>query len=1259
MRKNLFLALALVFASFATVNAQWLQILGTGDGLPGKDITDQSAVNYNCTTFKSALITPGEALSGFRFTVIQTKNNEKPDGYPCFALAEMKIYDAEGNEVKFTAETNAQDAAEGPIANLNNNNANDFFHSNWHSDNPTGEYHYLEITFEKSLEAFSIETWARKGNPKNTPALVGLTKLGQKAVLPEATYALGSQLTTLDELLAADYVTIKGNAPEDGADSAAKGEDYNNFQGWGARYLASPTAYTAFGEEPTADNAVQIIPTGDGETYYLYWPTAGSYLHDADFSGGNDLNAWAAATTNKTYAAKVRFTQLSNGDFEMSYESALNNGTVVDVWLAAEPRTGTNCMKFFTMEHKGYLESGDYTKGYSLPVRFNFSFYTADYVQPAYVYQNTLKYAVLTAESTLEKYGEQVEAEEAMETTFYQDAAAAIDEMKEVIAAGDYTAKDVNEYVDAINATIDWYMLTVGYQAALEIMAYRDSIGDVTEYDDLGDPIWGENSLFCDESSIEPGKYFESDWDATLGGVLNDLIAYVNEAIDNENATPYVTDIKTAVNSIATKKAEFEGKVISITSWPIMYSLENGGVTNGQPVITKTIRPSLTENISKFRITFIDHEAGASESAGSNGYPTIAIAEMVVLDGEGNRIAIPASNVSGNAIHGSDGAGVAGLFDGTYDDNGNLTDQGNHYHTVWGGTYEPDGYVFLDVELPADVQTNAISFKFYKRSNGRLYPCTIFVGNYGEEYDPLVFSENLYNVRATAQVAYASEFNDWGLYAIKGLLNANPALESPASEMYFAGKYPYHKSVLRENGVYFFTKNDDGTINIRSLSTGKYWTANGGETISKADAGNFNIVASTNEAFDKSFVIYTDVEGAEPVEIDYKFEVAGSDSAYVQTTVTKAYRVLMDWGASWGTYARDCASFQPGVVAEDYAGAEEEIAKLSATQLATGSFGDNLHFNKTNGEGEWKIFQVSMKNPYYFWLMSLNTLFTEELGYGSNPGQLPISEEVAAELANVQATISSKDYDAAEEVAKAFAETIEAATQAAGERNPIVADGTYYIQSGNVSFPANYYIYANDNHWLRWGDSTKVSLSNDYFKFVLETPELELIADFIADGTLDLDAKDVYVLKNVQTGEYVGKVDAGSTHIPMAADASEAGVYKFNLAMDDRYTIALVGQVEGVQSQLHAADHGGGSGTDGRIVYWDNDGSKNASVWQLVTVSSASTSISDLVVEGDEVKEINYYTVGGVKTATPSKGLNIVEIIYNNNAVETKKVIVE
>ncbi len=1254
MRKNLFLTLALAFASIATVNAQWLQILASGDGLPGKDVTDQTAVNYNCTTFKSELITPGEALNGFRFTVIQTKNNEKPDGHPCFSFAEMKIYDAQGNEVKFTAETNAQDAAEGPIANLNNGKAGDYFHSNWHSDSPTGEFHYLEITFEKPLDAFAIETWARKGNPKNTPTLVGLTKLGQTAVLPEATYELGSQLTTLEDLLAADYVTIKGNAPEDGADTSAKAEDYNNFDGWGARFLASPTAYTPFGEEATADNAVQIIPTNEGNTYYLYWPTSGTYLKDADFSGGNDLNAWAAGTTNKAEAAKISFKQLANGDFEMSYESALNNGTAVYVWLAAEPRVGTNCMKFFTMEHKGYLEGGDYTKGYSLPVRFNFSFYTADYAQPAYVYQNTLKYAVMQAENTLEQYGEQVEAEAAMEVTFYQDALEAIASTKEIIAGGDYTAKDVDSIVEALNATIDWYILTVGYQAAIEIMAYRDSIGDVTEYDDLGEPIWGENSLFCDESSIEPGKYLESDWNSTLGGLLNDLIVYINDAMINEDPTAYVSNIKTAANRIADKKAEFENKVIAITSWPVMYANEKEMVWAGDVITTNVIRPSLTEPIKDFRITFLESNAGSY-----GGYPMIAMMEMEVFTGEGVKINLTESNVKGyNSIEESEGS-IAGLFDMTYNEDGSINNKGDFYHSIWGSGESPKTYIYLDIELPAEIETNDIMFKFYVRQSHMANPTKIYVGNIGEEYDPVTLSENTYNVRSIAQVSYTSEFTDWGLYAIKGLLNANPTLESPADEMFYAGKHPFHKSALRENGVYFFTKNEDGTINIRSLSTGKYWAANGSETITKANAGNFNIVASTNEDFDKSFVIYTDVEGAEPTDIDFTYAIAEGDSVRIQSTVTPAYRVLMDWGASWGTYARACANPQPGVIAEDYAGAEEEMAKLTAAQKASGAFGDYLYFNKTNGEGEWKIYQVSMKNPYYFWLTSLNSLFTEELGYGSNPGQLPITEEVAAELATVQSTIAKKDYSNAEAVAKAFAETIEEAAQSEGERNPIVADGTYFIQSANAEFPAKYYMYATEDSQLRWGDSTKTELNNNFFKFVLETPSLDLLADFIAEGIIDLDAKDVYLLKNVETGEYVGKADAKSTVFGMAATTDEAGIYKFELAIDDCYTIARLGQVEGEGSQIHANGHGGGKNSDGNIVYWDNDGSKNASVWQLITASNASTSISDLVVEGDEVKEINYYTVGGVKTAAPAKGLNIVEIIYKNNAVETKKIIVE
>ena len=53
------------------------------------------------------------------------------------------------------------------------------------------------------------------------------------------------------------------------------------------------------------------------------------------------------------------------------------------------------------------------------------------------------------------------------------------------------------------------------------------------------------------------------------------------------------------------------------------------------------------------------------------------------------------------------------------------------------------------------------------------------------------------------------------------------------------------------------------------------------------------------------------------------------------------------------------------------------------------------------------------------------------------------------------------------------------------------------------------------------------------------------------------------------------------------------------------------------------------------------------------------TSISDLVVEGDEVVSVAYFTPAGAAIPAPAQGINIVVTVYANGVVETKKVLVK
>ena len=184
MRKNLFLTLALAFASFAGANAQdWTVSLGAGDGLPGENVQKGT---QTVQVYKSEVIKPTEALTTLRFTVAQNYNGEKPNGNNFVtALSELVVYAADGTTViPYTATSNADHntlsgGTDGAgLAALNDGKWNNYWHSCWSATGAQADYHHLELTFEAPVSEFILEWGARPGNPKNAPMLVGLTKGG-------------------------------------------------------------------------------------------------------------------------------------------------------------------------------------------------------------------------------------------------------------------------------------------------------------------------------------------------------------------------------------------------------------------------------------------------------------------------------------------------------------------------------------------------------------------------------------------------------------------------------------------------------------------------------------------------------------------------------------------------------------------------------------------------------------------------------------------------------------------------------------------------------------------------------------------------------------------------------------------------------------------------------------------------------------------------------------------------------------------------
>lgn len=128
--------------------------------------------------FDSKVITLPKATSKLRFRVLNTVTGNgdganDPSGlYPFFTMGEFYLYDADGNQVKLTADnfkTNAQETAEGPISAICDGDKATHFHSSYNSTPNT--YHYIEVTLPTAMQSFKFSFDAR-ANKANVPAII-------------------------------------------------------------------------------------------------------------------------------------------------------------------------------------------------------------------------------------------------------------------------------------------------------------------------------------------------------------------------------------------------------------------------------------------------------------------------------------------------------------------------------------------------------------------------------------------------------------------------------------------------------------------------------------------------------------------------------------------------------------------------------------------------------------------------------------------------------------------------------------------------------------------------------------------------------------------------------------------------------------------------------------------------------------------------------------------------------------------------------
>lgn len=1262
MRKNLFLTCALAFVSFAGVQAQdsWAYTVVTPGGgteitheVKGTEVTQHHVVTkaYNLPA----------ATDGLRFTVVETNYSGMQYGGGCFfSLGEFIVRDAEGNSVAYTATSNADHNSGGAgtdgagLSALNDGNVNNYFHSSWGGTEPGG-LHYIELTFEEPIGSFSLEWYARPNHgTDNRPVVSGLTPKGVEFTadmcFAEYQFSVGDKVSALSELSGTDFYTFYVEAVAEFV-----GAEGDTTRGPGNVYPVLSSGGNATGSNTVAvpQNILQFVPTGNADEYYIYQPLSEVYYANgtADYNGAN---GWQKGTSNADDAQPVKFTMRNDGQVELSY--VVNyEGEDVEIWIGYDMRGN---LKTFPAGEKTRLESaattGDYTGGsFGLPVDFGFQINKANVaagiLEPISLedivgasvtaLKEDLQEAVDMAQEKYALYYEEFTEGEWCE--YGEDVALA----EKIAEANDLIASETAAPAALKNLYNEIRLAVVNYLSVKMTIIYIDML-----------TLLEDESIFSSADALEEGKYPLSSKNILTNGetAYNEYMSAIEGGVMTS-----ITEASNAVAALEDVISSFEATVINKTNLPTIMGEAQGmpGVAEGNNMVWTSPMFLMDEAVNGVRFTFLANVPGNSGGGGMNsGFPMIALGEVKLYDADGDEITLTEENFEASATETNEGfvSSVARLCDG------NLGVQG-FYHSPWSvGVSER---VWIELTFPSEM--NAFSIKFFSRdktTNGgtfSLVPKEIAITRLGETYDPIVFAEDPYNAVLGEQVTSLDQITDDGIYAIRGLLNTNLECTSDSSAVarWYTDNVKFHNTAVKSQIAFFIKSAGEGKYTIQSLATANYWasriadaeegevipagdiTGNIASTAYPSEAAKLNIVPAT-VGLPNTFVIYEQA-AAEMIEAEVtKVSVAG-DTSY--DVLDAPYIVYMDWAGSTNLATRPVRGVQP------WSG-EGLAADLQD------AWGDSLHFNKKNGEGQWEIYKLTMDTPNLYWLSNMVNIM-DGLGYkaGNDPGCISV-ESLNTALAAAQKVLEDsvseatvKDANAATAAANISAALVEVA---GAERNPMVA-GTYAIVSAyNEYFKkqgVEKAIYEDTDGVIKWGTKPEALTGEYVFRFTKHR-----YADaYVEAGLIKADEVDlVYELQNVASEKYVGGAEGMSASFASIAD--EGMAYLVREANGSTFNIT---NIVNKSWNMHTGGHSAGAGTGGTIVYWST--TDGCSAWYLETIDETKLSIEDLVVEGDDVVSVSYYTVGGAATSAPVKGVNIVKIVYANGAVETKKIVVE
>ena len=1245
MKKNLFLAGALALFATVGVSAQeWCRTLATGT--EGEQITHEvngaEVTQYRAET---ALIKNAGA-KGVRYTVMQTGalNQLKRVG-PCFAIGEIFVLDAAGDTIDYTVTSNAghneltggTDGAGLPA--VNDGNLNNFFHTVWNDDYAIDEYHYLELTFEKTVDEFKLVWYTRPNQHQNRPLIIGLSNPGVKftdsMLFAEYGFELGNQVTTAEDIAKGGTFAFYVEGPAEFGETKGNGNTYISLSGYttGSSAVAGP------------QNIVQFIPGADGK-FVLYQPVLDTYYADPSLwtDGYNGKNGWLRAYNEARTLAKFDIVPTGNGDFEITTEVTQRyiDGAWVKfdeplkVWVGYDMRGN---LKIFPQDVKGGLEKEDYTLGFGLPVNFGFDIYAAN-VNKELVPDLTIGQMCNEVIGKTLKIAEDKWAlyEEYMEDYDWYYAA---DTYAEAMAAAEeaLATEDLANVFEA-NKTVE---AAIAQVVAVKANYYSGLIGEL-------EAEVNENYAGYPYKKEDEGKYTSASKD-----LLDNALNQVTNIIDNSETLSY-TAIENALAVIQASLDQLEGTKLTISTLPqVVKDIPADVFSTDHPnnAVWKQ-RFVVDEECTGVRLTILDRHIGSAADGGN--FPMVAIGEINVYDADGKKMVLDSTCFEANYTETKEGfaSTVARLCDGNYGAQG-------YYHSPWSGA-EPQEYIWIDIDFPGTDAHQVFTLEVFSRDRsttmGRvsLFPKKVAITEVGSPYKPLLYVENPYNVTVGNKITSVDQIKADGLYVIKGFLNTQSVLafnedsmivdtDPVGAAMFYHGFDRFHASAqaVRAQGVYRFVPNGDGTFKPLSLGAAKYWPSTEetgfiSGTYKADEAANLKIVPSNN--IEGAFVMYEFHEGlttgGDSIDTNGD-DVADSTSDLYQTP----YVVYMDWANS--------VAARPVVDPQPFRDPEGNIRDAQ---------GDALCFNKANGEGEWEIYEVTMDNPDFFWLTNMTNVI-ENLGLvrGTNPGCVSDLGALGTALENAEQIVADSAYADAPAAAVALAKEIAAVDSL--KKNPMV-EGVYQVVSAEAGFMKNQKVekalYATVN-----GSGTSFgwkSIEEDNIEFYFAFEKSETAEDLVAADKIKEEQADlVYSIRAIatyveETPYYVSKAKEKSKPFTLVSQYPVDYLVLNNAGSTFNLKLA-----EGAADFcIHANEHGGGTGQSGNIVYWD--GTAGASQWYLRKVDY-ETSIDNFVTEGTEVVAVSYFTPAGAAVPAPVQGINIVVTVYANGVVETKKVLVK